>query len=712
MDTNFKEKKWLFVLAIVLVLIVSVFSYYNKDTIKKTLGFATVLMCQDPATGMTTSFCSSNGCVCDEHGDINRDGIVNLKDLSILFYYWGQNNPSLPCADINRDGIVGLRDLSILMYNWQKTFAIPTSCQTDTPPGRGTRHPPTPPSSGSYTVGGTISGLGSGKTLVIRNNGGDDKTLSDNGSFTFDTSLTGGSSYAVDIYEKVDNQNCVVTNSVGTISSSNITNINISCDNFHMFDTVDAHNGNFATGYSNGIAGADAFCQTERPSGVTGNYKALISDGVNRIACTSGNCVTSEGSEHIGWILNGNTDYYRLDNTTKIGTTDPIGLFFTLANFDNALTDTEFSDWTGLYSDWTSSANNNNLWTDESDTYNGEFGLSDYGDTNFIDNSNTPSSGGLNIACVEQSLPTAYTYNVAVSVSGLASGRTVVLQNNGGNNLTVTTNGSHNFSTKLADNAPYNVTILTQPVDQVCSVTNGPGLIYGNDTSNISVVCQSTQPTPTFNPASGFVDLGATINIISSLADNIYYSTDGGWTWNDQASTPFVMTGATTRTDVDAYATRAGYIDSAHATSTYIRKAMNISYALAPLGSSSFSGYTYIDSGSQINTTECQDVSIKISNDRNAILNSLISPNVSEVVGNHGGLDPFGANTSGFNIPTMPDFPISSNGEQEFIIRNISDYSLGGTNCHRHYHHLKSTFSLSTDDPATPDFSIVVYASC
>ncbi len=49
--------------------------------------------------------------------DLNCDGRVNLTDLSILLYNWGnvKNNPR---ADINKDSKVNLVDFSILLYEW------------------------------------------------------------------------------------------------------------------------------------------------------------------------------------------------------------------------------------------------------------------------------------------------------------------------------------------------------------------------------------------------------------------------------------------------------------------------------------------------------------------------------------------------------------------------------------------------------------------
>src|SRR6202021_2284305 len=46
----------------------------------------------------------------------------------------------------------------------------------------------------TFTVGGTVAGLTSG-TLVLADNGGDDLTVSANGSFTFATPLATGAAY-------------------------------------------------------------------------------------------------------------------------------------------------------------------------------------------------------------------------------------------------------------------------------------------------------------------------------------------------------------------------------------------------------------------------------------------------------------------------------------------------------------------------------------
>ncbi len=80
------------------------------------------------------------------------------------------------------------------------------------------------------------------------------------------------------------------------------------------------------------------------------------------------------------------------------------------------------------------------------------------------------------------------------TVSGLGTGLSVTLQDNGTDTLTVSSNGQFAFADKLAGAAAYNVTILTQPPGQVCELTNGSGAVdAGGDTvTSVAVACVNT----------------------------------------------------------------------------------------------------------------------------------------------------------------------------------------------------------------------------
>lgn len=81
--------------------------------------------------------------------------------------------------------------------------------------------------------------------------------------------------------------------------------------------------------------------------------------------------------------------------------------------------------------------------------------------------------------------------SIGGTLSGLGDGLTVVLQNNGADNLRLTENGSFAFATGVASGETYSVTVLTQPVGQACNVSSGTGAVdsKGSDVTDIEVTC-------------------------------------------------------------------------------------------------------------------------------------------------------------------------------------------------------------------------------
>jgi 6-phosphogluconolactonase len=88
---------------------------------------------------------------------------------------------------------------------------------------------------------------------------------------------------------------------------------------------------------------------------------------------------------------------------------------------------------------------------------------------------------------------TSNLYTVGGTLTGL-NGTGLVLQDNGGANLTVAANGSFTFVTKVASNQPYAVTVSTQPTGpaQWCRVTNGTGTVTTANVTTVSVNCLNT----------------------------------------------------------------------------------------------------------------------------------------------------------------------------------------------------------------------------
>ncbi len=77
---------------------------------------------------------------------------------------------------------------------------------------------------------------------------------------------------------------------------------------------------------------------------------------------------------------------------------------------------------------------------------------------------------------------------VGGTVSGLSG--TLVLRNNGGDDLTTSSNGAFSFKLLIANGSAYAVTVATQPSGQFCTVGNGSGTATG-DVSSVSVNCVS-----------------------------------------------------------------------------------------------------------------------------------------------------------------------------------------------------------------------------
>src|SRR5262245_22399889 len=82
----------------------------------------------------------------------------------------------------------------------------------------------------TYTIGGTVTGLGSSGTLVLQDNGGDNLTITVDGPFTFATALPYLMSYNVTVLtQPAANKSCNVSNGAGTVGLSNVTNITVTC---------------------------------------------------------------------------------------------------------------------------------------------------------------------------------------------------------------------------------------------------------------------------------------------------------------------------------------------------------------------------------------------------------------------------------------------------------------------------------------------------
>lgn len=122
----------------------------------------------------------------------------------------------------------------------------------------------------------------------------------------------------------------------------------------------------------------------------------------------------------------------------------------------------------------------------------------------------TPAGGTVGAADVALTL-TCTTDRLAVggTVSGLAPGASVTLQNLGGDDLTLDADGPFAFATSVPSGGPFEVTVLLQPTTpaQTCLVTSGAGTVGDVAVSSVEVRCDLND-----RPVSGTLSglLGAT----------------------------------------------------------------------------------------------------------------------------------------------------------------------------------------------------------
>jgi hypothetical protein len=140
----------------------------------------------------------------------------------------------------------------------------------------------------AFTVGGTLAGLPAGDTVTLQDNGGDNLTLSTNGTFTFPTALPNGQSYSVTVSRTggetsilTDIYQPVVANGSGTISGANVTNVAVQCTQIYTGNLdEDMYNAAVLDGTANGGVPGVMLTENGGPFRVTasGRYSRNVAE--------------------------------------------------------------------------------------------------------------------------------------------------------------------------------------------------------------------------------------------------------------------------------------------------------------------------------------------------------------------------------------------------------------------------------------------------
>lgn len=156
--------------------------------------------------------------------------------------------------------------------------------------------------------------------------------------------------------------------------------------NFKTFITTADFTGDIRTagGLGTAIASADALCQADagKPAGAA-TYKAMLVDGVNRIACTTMMCAGGL-AEHVDWVFKANANYYQSDGTTLVFTANASGVSDLSGAAANKFGSGARPYWTGLnegVAAWMTVSNQ--LCSGASGAWADTAGIGDFGSTAF-----------------------------------------------------------------------------------------------------------------------------------------------------------------------------------------------------------------------------------------------------------------------------------------------------------------------------------------
>ena len=135
--------------------------------------------------------------------------------------------------------------------------------------------------------------------------------------------------------------------------------------------------------------------------------------------------------------------------------------------------------------------------------------------------------------------------STSLTVGGTVSGMTgtgLVLQDNGGDNLTIKANGSFTFATAVASNGAYAVTVATQPTSpaQTCTVTGGTGTASANVTS-VAVTCSAAAVNATGGgKGSGLTGTGLILQ--DNAGDSLTITANGSFTFKTPVTGAYAVT--------------------------------------------------------------------------------------------------------------------------------------------------------------------------
>lgn len=169
------------------------------------------------------------------------------------------------------------------------------------------------------------------------------------------------------------------------------------------------------------------------------------------------------------------------------------------------------------------------------------------GDTCAVSNgSGTVSAGNVTGVAVSCTAATSQTHTIGGTVSGLSTGQSVTLRDNGSDTVVVSSNGGFTFPTALASGSAYSVSVGVQPTAETCSISNAAGTVGSTNVSNVAVACAASTEGVVYSfGAAGSTDAAhpSAGALIMDQTGNLYGTTNAGGT--DGFGTVYELSAAT-----------------------------------------------------------------------------------------------------------------------------------------------------------------------
>jgi hypothetical protein len=335
----------------------------------------------------------------------------------------------------------------------------------------------------TFAVGGSVAGL-LGTGLVLRNNGADPVEIESDGGFMFPREIASGATYNVTVATQPTNpvQSCSIENATGTVGSADIENVTVNCTTSR-----------FSLGGSvSGLAGAGL----------------VIANGAEQLAVSANGrfdfpTSLSSGAPYDVTIV---TQPSSPTQTCAVSNGAGVVAGNNISNIAIACTTTEFTvggTVSGLSGSGLTLENNGadsiQIASNGPFTFPASLAAGSTYSVTVAGQPQNPSqtcavTAGVgtvsgNVTNVDIQC-TTMTFTVGGSVTGLTGGVGSLILQNGADSITLTVDGAFTFGSAIVSSGTYDVTVVSDPINRDCTVTNGQGTVTNAPIANVNVMCR------------------------------------------------------------------------------------------------------------------------------------------------------------------------------------------------------------------------------